>query len=80
VPHFADGVVSWSHRTDLSSNLASILSFLVFGFVGLIGLAVISEIVDDKLLDEDQREQMSRFLESLQCVCRPSSSAGIPSM
>ena len=53
------------HRTDLSSDLAAILSFLVLGFVGLIGYAVASDIVADELVDDDQQKQMSRFLESL---------------
>ncbi len=65
VPNFEDGVITWSHRTDLSSDLAAILSFLVLGFVGLIGYAVATEIVDDELVDEDQQQQLSRFLESL---------------
>jgi hypothetical protein len=65
VPNFDDGVITWSHKTDLSSDLAAILSFLVAGFVGLIGYAIASDIAADALVDEDQRQQMSRFLESL---------------
>lgn len=65
VPNFDDGVITWSHKTDLSSDLAAILSFLVAGFVGLIGYAIASDVVADSLVDEDQQQQMSRFLESL---------------
>jgi hypothetical protein len=65
IPHFENGVVTWSHSTDLCSDLAAILSFLVFRWLGLIGYLVATEIADDALLDDDQREQMSRFLESL---------------
>jgi len=65
VPHFEDGVVTWSHRTDLSSDLAAILSFLVLGFAGLIIYGVATEIVDDTLMTEDQRDQLTTFLSSL---------------
>src|SRR5690606_39886103 len=54
-PRFDDGIVTWSHRTDLDSNLAAILSFLVLGFVGLIGYAIAAEIADDRLLDDEQQ-------------------------
>lgn len=64
-PRFDDGIVTWSYRTDLDSKLAAILSFLVLGFVGLIGYAIATEVVDDRLLDDAQKQQMSRFLESL---------------
>jgi hypothetical protein len=65
IPNFEDGIITWSHKTDLDSNLAAILSFLVLGFVGLIGYAIAVEVVDDQILDDDQKEQMSLFLESL---------------
>lgn len=65
VPHFEDGVVTWSHRTDLSSDLGALLSFLVLGFVGLIIYGVATEIVDDSLMTPEQRDQMTTFLSSL---------------
>jgi hypothetical protein len=64
-PHFDDGIVTWEHGTDLSSDLVAILSFVVFGFLGLIGYAIATEVVDDELVDEEQREQVTRFLQSL---------------
>ena len=64
-PHFDDGIVTWEYTTDLSSDLAAILSFVVFGFLGLIGYAIATEVVDDELIDEEQQEQVTRFLQSL---------------
>ncbi|MBT9613504.1 MAG: hypothetical protein IV108_09605 [Burkholderiales bacterium] len=65
VPHFEGGVVTWSHRTDLSSDLAALLSFLVLGFAGLIIYGVAAEIVDDSLMTQEQRDQLTTFLSSL---------------
>jgi hypothetical protein len=65
VPNFDHGVITWSHRTDLDSTLAEVLSFVVLGFVGLIGYAIATDVVADDLLDDDQQKQMSQFLESL---------------
>ena len=65
VPTFADGVVTWSHRTDLSSDLAALLSFLVLGFVGLIIYGIATEVVDDSLVTSEQQDQMTTFLSAL---------------
>jgi len=65
VPNFDDGVITWSHRTDLDSTLAEVLSFVVLGFVGLIGYAIAADVIADDVLDDDQQKQMSQFLESL---------------
>ena len=64
-PHFDDGIVTWEYTTDLSSDLVAILSFVVFGFLGLIGYVIATEVADDELIDEEQREQVTRFLQSL---------------
>lgn len=64
-PHFDDGIVTWSFDTDLSSDLAEILSFVVFGFLGLIGYAIATDVIADDLLTEDQRKQVTTFLQSL---------------
>lgn len=65
VPEFADGVITWSHRTDLDSTLGALLSFLVLGFVGLVVYGIAKGAVADGLVDEDQREQMTTFLSAL---------------
>ena len=65
VPTFNDGVVTWSHRTDLSAPLAAVLATLVLGLVGLVGYAITTGVVSDDLLDDEQRTQMTAFLQSL---------------
>jgi hypothetical protein len=65
VPNFADGVVTWSHRTDLDSTLGEVLSFLVLGFVGLLVFGIASDVVADSVIDDAQRKQMTTFLSAL---------------
>lgn len=65
VPSFDDGVVTWSHRTDLDSTLGEILAFLVLGLVGLIVFGVVADEMSGSLVDDDQRKQMTTFLSSL---------------
>ncbi|CAN5878130.1 hypothetical protein BH23GEM9_BH23GEM9_08490 [soil metagenome] len=65
IPIFRDGVVTWSHSTDLDVPLGSVFAFILLGFVGLIAFNVVADELSGSLVGDTEREQMATFLESL---------------